>query len=176
MTTVSLNVYLRNGVTRRYELDDKGVCLIGRSSGCNLQIPKDVDIEISRHHCMLYADGPLTKIIDLGSTNGTFLNDEAISSCSFANTPEEQRSHFRFINNGDTISLGKTVIEIEIIESADDYVSPEASTKSIKMIFSDKELGFKKAIPANEWATSSKNSVNYFYSDFVNNSQQAKSF
>lgn len=156
MTILTLNVFFRNGVFRRYELTKKGICLIGRSSSCTLQIPKEVDSEISRHHCLLYTDRGKAKIIDMGSTNGTFINDEKIPSCSFADIPEEQRSHFRFLRNGDSISLGKTVIEIEIIEQLEETLqsSPEASTREIKMSFSAKELGIRKAIPAEEMATS----------------------
>lgn len=69
---------------------------IGRSSEADLQI---VDERISRIHCGVRAEGDAYIIKDLGSTNGTWVNDRRI-----------QEVRLRF---GDTIRVGHTVIAFE---------------------------------------------------------------
>lgn len=50
-------------------------CTVGRSRDCDLQLNLD---RISRHHLRLRLDGEQLLVEDLGSTNGTFVNDERI--------------------------------------------------------------------------------------------------
>lgn len=50
-------------------------CVIGRSRGCHLRLNLD---RISRRHLELRRDGDQLLVEDLGSTNGTFVNNERI--------------------------------------------------------------------------------------------------
>ena len=50
--------------------------LIGRSTECNLRLASG---QVSRRHCKLLISDEQVAVIDLGSSNGTFLNDEKVA-------------------------------------------------------------------------------------------------
>ena len=50
--------------------------LIGRSLDCDIRVANQ---EVSRHHVVIYREGGITMIKDLGSANGTFVNDVRIA-------------------------------------------------------------------------------------------------
>lgn len=50
--------------------------LIGRSTECNLRLASGL---VSRRHCKLLISDEQVAVIDLGSSNGTFLNDEKVT-------------------------------------------------------------------------------------------------
>lgn len=84
-----------NGVDlgRRYALSQPST-LIGRSSKTDIQIDED---SISRNHALLVNDGEKVVVRDLGSTNGTYVNDRQIS---------EHR-----LKDGDQIRVGRTIFK-----------------------------------------------------------------
>jgi len=51
--------------------------LIGRDTDCDLRLS---DSTISRHHCILHVSGHELTVIDLGSSNGTYLNGQRVRS------------------------------------------------------------------------------------------------
>src|ERR1041384_6825875 len=69
---------------------------IGRSPQADLQV---ADERISRIHCGIRLEGDTFVIKDLGSTNGTFVNDSRV-----------QESRLKF---GDTIRVGHTLLTFE---------------------------------------------------------------
>jgi hypothetical protein len=78
--------------------------LLGRGPGVDKDPSAVVDLSefdalklgISRHHCRLERRDQRLLVTDLGSTNGTFVNAEAL------------RSHQEYaLANGDTLTLGK---------------------------------------------------------------------
>jgi predicted component of type VI protein secretion system len=50
---------------------------IGRSEDCQLRPRSDL---ISRHHCAIIVEGEYVAVRDFGSKNGTYVNDERVSS------------------------------------------------------------------------------------------------
>jgi predicted component of type VI protein secretion system len=76
--------------------------LIGREKDCQLRPNTE---SISRYHCVLHSDEHGVRIRDLGSTNGTFVNDEVIQG-----TVQLQ--------SGDAIAVGKLQFEIVVHETA----------------------------------------------------------
>ena len=50
---------------------------IGRSEDCQLRPRSDL---ISRHHCAIVVEGDYVAVRDFGSKNGTYVNDERVSS------------------------------------------------------------------------------------------------
>lgn len=83
------------GNERVHELVD-AVTTIGRSSSCTVKV---TDEKASRQHFRIEKDGDHFKVVDLGSTNGTRLNDEKITSEALC--PE------------DVLLLGKTTFKYE---------------------------------------------------------------
>lgn len=67
---------------------------IGRSSRSDLPIDQE---SISRHHARLTFDGQRHTIEDLGSTNGTFVNDVAVKR--------------QVLKDGDQVKLGRSILK-----------------------------------------------------------------
>ncbi|HEX7900599.1 MAG TPA: type VI secretion system-associated FHA domain protein TagH [Planctomycetota bacterium] len=72
----------------------KDVLAIGRVMGNDVVLP-DVEKRVSSKHARIERNGPAWRIVDLGSTNGTYLNDRRLEAQ--APTP---------LKNGDLISIG----------------------------------------------------------------------
>lgn len=83
---------------REFTFDQHDTFLIGRSDSAHLYLPEDKFF--SRHHCLLEIAPPRCFLRDLGSTNGTFVNGQRV--------PEA------FLNSGDRIQGGQTVLEVEV--------------------------------------------------------------
>ena len=76
--------------------------LIGRSPDAHLCLPQDR--YFSRNHCLLEMNPPHSYLRDLGSTNGTFLNGQRVNDA--------------FLNNGDRIQCGETILVVEVTTAA----------------------------------------------------------
>lgn len=59
---------------RSYELTAP-VTLLGRGTDCDLRL---VDPGVSRHHAEVRVEGDVVALVDLGSTNGTFVNGQPV--------------------------------------------------------------------------------------------------
>ncbi len=68
--------------------------IIGRSAKADIQIDQEA---ISRNHCKLTNNGQMISVRDLGSTNGTFVNDEMV---------DEQ-----YLRDGDFIKIGRCIFK-----------------------------------------------------------------
>lgn len=71
---VQLVIFKEDGTRRDLEMKRDSI-VIGRSGDCDYQIPLSV---ISRRHCKLSRKGERLILKDLGSSNGTFLNDKRV--------------------------------------------------------------------------------------------------
>lgn len=74
-----------------------GKTIIGRKEDCDLRIPLG---EISRQHAVLMIDGDTATIRDLGSANGTYVNNKRIT---------EQE-----LDAGDHVVIGPVVFTVQI--------------------------------------------------------------
>jgi two-component system, NtrC family, sensor kinase len=85
---------------------DHGTFRFGRDSDNDLQLH---DSEVSRFHAKLQPDGDGFKVVDLESSNGTFVNGERSTSVR--------------LSSGDRIQLGKThiVFKVRGSETGNDY-------------------------------------------------------
>jgi len=81
--------------------------LIGRSPDAHLYLPDDRFF--SRNHCLLEINPPHSFLRDLGSTNGTFVNG--------------QRVREAYLNNGDRIQGGETILIVEVTTATDRHLS-----------------------------------------------------
>jgi pSer/pThr/pTyr-binding forkhead associated (FHA) protein len=73
-----------------------GQAQIGRGDGCAIRL---ADTYASQVHARLYGENGAWYVEDLGSTNGTYLNDRRVAQ------PVE-------VHAGDVVKIGKTVLEL----------------------------------------------------------------
>ena len=79
---------------RKYDLV-KDEAIIGRSSDCEIPIKEE---DISRNHAKLVVEaGGRVKVVDMGSTNGTFVNRKKVKEA--------------FLDNGDQLRCGNTIFK-----------------------------------------------------------------
>jgi len=78
---------------KKFNLDKPSI-IIGRSSKCDIQVDQE---SISRNHAKLINDGKNVEVRDLGSTNGTYVNDDLISETK--------------LRDGDLIKIGRTIFK-----------------------------------------------------------------
>ncbi|MAE49684.1 hypothetical protein CMI48_02535 [Candidatus Pacearchaeota archaeon] len=84
---------LREGnLTGVYELPERGGTTVSRSSGAEITMPQR---EVSVPHCIIIPRNGTYKVVDLASTNGTYVRNEKITEA-------------RDLNNGDAIQLGRS--------------------------------------------------------------------
>lgn len=97
MAAPVFQITMRSGPTpgKTFPLE-KEENLLGRDLANDIPIS---DPEVSRRHARLFMEGDNVFVEDLGSTNGTFLNGERISS------PQQLRA-------GDVITLGENIVMI----------------------------------------------------------------
>jgi pSer/pThr/pTyr-binding forkhead associated (FHA) protein len=72
--------------------------LIGRGADCDLRLR---DTEISRHHCTIRVGADEATLVDLGSSNGTFLNGQRVRSQAALHT-------------GDQLQLGAATFVVDL--------------------------------------------------------------
>lgn len=68
--------------------------VIGRSSGSGVQIEQE---SVSRSHCQIVLRNGRHTVQDLGSTNGTYVNDELVESLE--------------LRDGDQVKVGRTILK-----------------------------------------------------------------
>lgn len=71
-----------------------GTQTLGRGEGCDLVLP---DPGVSREHAQVRTGPEGTELVDLGSTNGTYVNGRRVSRCR--------------LHHGDRLQLGGVVLE-----------------------------------------------------------------
>jgi len=97
MRGASLRAIAGPAVGSELELGD-GEFMVGRESVTGN--PLSQDLEISRRHARIIRAGAVTVIEDLGSSNGTFLNGQRITSR-------------QVLVSGDEVRVGRTVLVLE---------------------------------------------------------------
>jgi len=88
-----LVVIYGNELGRKHSLESPTVTL-GRSNKCDIQIDQE---SVSRAHSKITNAGRSVRIRDLGSTNGTYVNDELVEE--------------RTLVDGDFIKIGRTIFK-----------------------------------------------------------------
>ena len=80
---------------RSYELGQE--VTVGRDTRCQVSLPEDSTV--SQNHARIYRRDGRLWLEDLGSTNGTYLNSNAVSSPAV-------------LHKGDRIQVGRAVLEV----------------------------------------------------------------
>jgi diguanylate cyclase (GGDEF)-like protein len=110
-------------IGRKYPLD-KVQTTIGR--GPDNHIVCDMD-NVSRNHCKIFAGAGGSWIEDMGSTNGTFVNDEELSSR-------------RKLKNGDFIKVGGVIFKYIDGDNIEQLYYEEIYNKRYFLEFIDREI------------------------------------
>jgi pSer/pThr/pTyr-binding forkhead associated (FHA) protein len=78
---------------------------IGRHSTADVSIPSD--LKMSRHHLILEGSSECFRVRDIGSANGTYVNQSRVSNVELC--------------AGDNIQAGSTVLSVSILDEADEH-------------------------------------------------------
>src|SRR6476620_2643445 len=79
---------------KRYELAGAKEIIIGRGADCDIQVDRD---SVSRKHAKVIRAGSGWQVADLGSTNGSYVNDGQITQCS--------------LRDGDLLKIGNAIFK-----------------------------------------------------------------
>ncbi len=99
-----------------FTFDKHDVFLFGRGVDCHARLP-EADPTVSRHHFLLEVNPPRIRIRDLGSLNGTHVNDRKHGGRSQDESPDaagKRRYTEVEIKHGDRIRVGQTVFQISV--------------------------------------------------------------
>jgi two-component system, NtrC family, sensor kinase len=110
-------LHVLGGELGERRIDVAGELLVGRGDGCDLTIK---DPRLSRRHARFFREGDQLFIEDLGSPNGTFVNQKRVKK--------------EPLNAGDIVALGKTQIAIEVIHVAEEPSADDTSPDLVKPI------------------------------------------
>ncbi len=108
-----------------FVFDQHDTLLVGRLDDCGVCIPKDD--QVSRHHFIMEVNPPDIRVRDLGSRNGTYINDVKYGGRERNETPE-QGAEKQFpqldLHDGDVVRVGKTIIKVKIEQAANQLDQP----------------------------------------------------
>ncbi len=79
---------------KRYELAGTAEVVIGRGADCDIQVDRD---SVSRRHAKVVRERDTWQVADLGSTNGSYVNDSQITQCS--------------LRDGDLLKIGNAIFK-----------------------------------------------------------------
>jgi pSer/pThr/pTyr-binding forkhead associated (FHA) protein len=95
--------------------------LIGRGADCDLRLQV---ASISRHHCLIRLTNDEATLVDLGSSNGTYLNGQRVRSQAT-------------LHSGDEIQLGECRFRVELGErlasDCDTAVGVDPFARTVKL-------------------------------------------
>jgi len=89
------------GTTVKVDATRPSPLLIGQSSSCDLRL---TDRQVSRRHAAVDVSGARLHLVDLGSTNGTRVNDVSVTD--------------GYLRGGELVRLGETALEVALLDSA----------------------------------------------------------
>jgi serine/threonine-protein kinase len=100
---------------KEFTYEEHDTFLFGRQKDCHAHLPNDNCV--SRHHFILEVNPPDARVRDLGSLNGTIINDNKHGGRNPSETPEEAANR-RYpevdLKNDDRITVGVTVMRVQV--------------------------------------------------------------
>jgi len=93
----------------------KDVTILGRQSSCDVQVQDEMS---SRAHCQLRRDGRLFSLVDLGSRNGTLLNNKKVSErlLAFGDVIRIGKAEYLLVKESGDLELKDLLSKYEILE------------------------------------------------------------
>ncbi len=99
----------------KFVFEEHDTFLFGRKNDCHVCLPDDPCV--SRHHFIMEVNPPDARLRDLGSLNGTHVNDEKYGGREKHETPEEgaTRQYPEVdLHDGDEVRVGDTVFRVSV--------------------------------------------------------------
>jgi len=125
-----------------YIFNEIGTYLVGRAEDCCLCITKDIDPSVSRYHCSIILTGHQVMIQDLGSSNGTYINEMQLEPGQTA--PQENvTGQYLILKNGDIVRVGNTAFQLSLEGEA----SPAPPGEQDQVIKPHAQVSEPNAIP-----------------------------
>lgn len=116
-----------DGTRKEFRLKG-GRCIIGRRPEADLRIPSGT---VSRQHAEVFISGDKARVRDMGSSNGTFLNDVRVQEADLA--------------PGDRIVVGPVVFVVQI-DGQPSQIEPITSSELPTAAFSDPKSGTRAPV------------------------------
>ena len=119
---ITLRIIKGFGKGQLFRFDSHDTFLFGRDPDCHVALPHE-DKTASRHHFLLEVNPPFARIRDLGSLNGTFVNNVKYGGRSEKRSPIEPPSiplSEADLHHGDLIQVGEIVFQIYVEQSPRD--------------------------------------------------------
>jgi serine/threonine-protein kinase len=119
--------------TYEYTFSKASRFVVGRAPDCNIRIPPETTYEdISRHHCEFEIDPPTVLLRDLGSRNGTYVNEVLIGHrpdfvCATGELEYVSTEHE--LHDQDEVRIGYVTLRVEV-EEVDDAPETFITTKA----------------------------------------------
>ncbi|MGI8982286.1 MAG: FHA domain-containing protein [Pirellulaceae bacterium] len=82
---INAKLVVVGGEVKTAEIKLRLPCTIGRGRGCTIMLPQAL---VSRQHCEIFESSGKLMVRDLGSLNGTFVNNQKIAEASPVNSEE----------------------------------------------------------------------------------------
>lgn len=122
--TLTITAGMQQGKTP-FVFEQHDTLLVGRMEDCGVCIPDDT--QVSRHHFIMEVNPPDIRIRDLGSRNGTYVNEVKYGGRERHETPA-QGAEKQFpqldLHDGDEVRVGKTIFKVKIEQAAGDVAQP----------------------------------------------------
>ena len=137
-----------------FEFDKPNRCVIGRSEDCSVRLPSRgwAFQMVSRHHCQLEIDPPTIQVRDLGSRNGTYVNDRLIGLRAPEESPESAAAIASFpyeLHDEDILAIGPVHFRVSVkgsektkAEGAEAACETRTSEAEVKVAQVEEELMF----------------------------------
>ena len=93
---VKLVMFKKDGQQKSFSVGE-GVTVLGRAEDCELRLPI---ANVSRRHCELHVGAEAVTAKDLGSSNGTYVNNKRVTECG--------------LKAGDRLVVGPVVFTVQI--------------------------------------------------------------
>lgn len=114
--TITLSIIAGPQKGKEFSFNDHDTFLFGRMPDCHVCISGDD--YLSRRHFILEVNPPFTRLQDLGSLNGTYVNKKKFGGRDPGETPEEAKKKYHFpwidLNDQDEITTGDTIFKLTI--------------------------------------------------------------
>jgi pSer/pThr/pTyr-binding forkhead associated (FHA) protein len=117
-TTVTLTAQSGELAGKKFQFDGGRKIVIGRGEDCDLKLPAGVEfLYASRHHCVIRVSYQQTRVRDLGSRNGTWLNGMQIGrpvAWHLSGLAAAMPFWEYDLHDGDELKVGETAFRVEI--------------------------------------------------------------